>query len=353
MTMQGIGAEHATSAREEPAASRPGGRALVAYAVLLVVLAAVAAASLALGPASLSDAGLRATLLTLRAARLGAALLVGAALAVGGVVVQGLFRNPLAEPSVLGTTAGAALGGKIALLAVELTVAERGIRGLPPEMVLPAGCLAGAIVGLGLVLALVRAPGDLLSILLVGFLLSSLFMSLGSLATSLAQERWELGRAVVAFALGGLSGTSPRHVALAAPLVLAGVVAAWFWGKPLDLLLSGEEEAASLGVDVPLVRRFCILWIAVLTAGAVALGGNVAFVGLLVPHALRPFLGVDHRRLIPVAALGGAVFVAACDLAARLLPARGEVPLGVITGLIGAPAFLVLLARSQREAERG
>ncbi|WP_437603694.1 iron ABC transporter permease [Sorangium sp. So ce590] len=352
MTVQGIDIERAASAPEAPAARHPGGRVLLVYAVLLAALAMVAAASLVLGTASLSDMGLRATLLTLRAARLGAALLVGAALAVGGVVVQGLFRNPLADPSVLGTTAGAVLGGKVALLVMELAVAERWIRGLPPDLVLPAGCLAGAVVSLGLVLVLVRAPGDLLSILLVGFLLSSLFLSLGSLATSLAQERWELGRAVVAFALGGLSGASPRHVALAAPLVLTGVVAAWFWGKPLDLLLSGEEEATSLGVDVPLVRRFCILWIAVLTAGAVALGGNVAFVGLLVPHALRPFLGVDHRRLIPIAALGGAVFVASCDLVARLLPARGEVPLGVITGLIGAPVFLVLLARSQREAER-
>lgn len=352
MALSGIGAEGAASAADEPAAARPVGRVFLVIVALLAVLAAVAAASLSLGAASLSDAGLRTTLLTLRAARLGAALLVGAALAVGGVVVQGLFRNPLADPSVLGTTAGATLGGKVALLAVEIVVVERGLRGLPPEMVLPVGCLAGALISLGLMLALTRAPGDLLSILLVGFLLSSLFLSLGSLATSLAQERWELGRAVVAFALGGLSGTSARHVGLAAPLVLTGVVAAWFWGKPLDLLLSGEEEAASLGVDVPLVRRFCILWIAVLTAGAVALGGNVAFVGLLVPHALRPFLGVDHRRLIPVAALGGAVFVATCDLIARLLPARSEVPLGVITGLIGAPAFLLLLARSRREVER-
>jgi iron complex transport system permease protein len=204
-------------------------------------------------------------------------------------------------------------------------------------------------VSLTVVLALVRRSRDVLSVLLTGFLLSSLSLSLGILVTSLVQENHELVRAMITLAVGTLTGAGPEHIAIATPLVVVGIAAAWFWAKPLDLLLSGDEEAASLGVDVGQVRRCCILWVAVLTAGAVAIGGDIAFVGLLVPHALRPLLGVEHRRLIPVAALGGAVFVAMCDLAVRCLPARTEVPLGVITGLIGAPVFLALLLRSRKE----
>jgi len=337
-----------------PLAADPLRRRLAGvYATLVVALGLETVASLASGKASLADVGLRATLLELRASRLGAGLLVGAALAVAGVLVQGLFRNPLADPAVLGTSAGATFGGSAALLAVELLFGRREFAGVHASFVLPLGCLAGALVSLAIVLALLRRSGDLLSLILTGFLLSSFFISLGSLLTSLAQERWELGRALVAFSLGGITGTGPLHVALAAPLVFVGTAAAWFWGKPLDALLCGDEEAIALGVDVAQVRRYCALWVAVLTAGAVALGGNIAFVGLLVPHALRPLLGVPHRRLVPVAALGGSVFVAACDLLARSLPARGDVPLGIVTGLVGAPVFLLLLTRNQRQQSHG
>jgi len=323
-------------------------RLTLGYAILLTALAMLIVMSLAFGPGSLADPALRATLLTLRASRLGSALLVGAALAVAGVVVQGLFQNPLADASVLGTSSGAVLGGEVALVATELLVGRHGAYGIPPDVVLPLGCMAGAIFSLSLVLAFARRSSDILSLVLTGFLLSSLFLSLGSLVTSIAQDRWELGRAVVAFALGDLTGDGPEHVALAAPLVFAGIAACWFWGKPLDLLLCGDEEAASLGVNVSQVRRCCVLWVAALTAGAVTIGGNIGFVGLLVPHALRPLLGVNHRRLVPIAALGGGVFVAACDLVVRVLPARGVVPLGVVTGLVGAPVFLVLLVRGQK-----
>jgi iron complex transport system permease protein len=323
------------------------------YAVLFAALALVAAASLTVGEGSLGDPGLRSTLLALRASRLGSALLVGSALAVAGVIVQGLFRNPLADASVLGTSAGAALGGKVALLVTEFLLIGRGPSRIPPDVLLPVGCLGGALLSLTIVLALVRRSRDILTVLLTGFLLSSLSLSVGILLTTMAQERPELGRALITLAVGTLTGAGPEHIAIATPLVVVGIAAAWFWGKALDLLLSGDEEAASLGVDVSQVRRCCILWVAVLTAGAVAIGGDIGFVGLLVPHALRPILGVEHRRLVPVAALGGAVFVGLCDLAVRALPARGEVPLGVITGVVGAPVFLTLLLRSQKRAAYG
>jgi iron complex transport system permease protein len=158
---------------------------------------------------------------------------------------------------------------------------------------------------------------------------------------------------MVAFVLGGLSGTSAAQVAMAWPLALAGVCAAWLWGRPLDLLLSGEEESASLGVDVRAVRRWGVVWAATLTGAAVSLGGNVGFVGLIVPHGLRALLGSEHRRLVPAAVLGGGLFVIACDVLARVVPARTELPLGVVTGLIGAPVFLLLLLRTWREGEHG
>jgi len=136
-------------------------------------------------------------------------------------------------------------------------------------------------------------------------------------------------------------------------LLIAGIVAALAWSRSLDLFLSGEDEARSLGLDVGQARRWIIVWVAVLTAAAIAVGGNVAFVGLLVPHVLRPFVGVNHRRLIPAAAILGATFLVLCDTLVRALPTRSEIPLGVITGFVGAPLFLLLLIRGQRRVDHG
>jgi iron complex transport system permease protein len=303
------------------------------------------------GAGSLADEGLRETLLSLRGARLAASFLAGAALAVGGVVVQGLLRNPLASPSILGTTAGAALGGQLVLLALPFVALPLpGEMAVRSEMAVPIGCLVGALLSLLTLLALLRHTNDAVTLLLTGFVLSSLFLALGSFVTSLAQNDWELGRAVVAFSLGGVSSAGTDHVLFALPLVIAGIGASFGWGKALDLLLSGEEEARSLGVDVPRLRWWSAVWVATLVAAAVSLGGNVSFVGLVVPHVLRPFAGWSHRRLVPAAALGGGIFLAACDVVTRAIPSHGEIPLGVVTGLVGAPLFLFLLLR-QRRAE--
>lgn len=323
-------------------------RALLVLLALVLLLAGTAALSAFTGRAATSDAELAATFFSLRVARTAVAFLVGAALAVGGVIVQGVFRNPLASPSVLGTTAAGTVGGQVALLAFQWLLAGRAPSWLHAEMFLPLGCLAGALTGLGLLLLVTRFSRDLLVLLLTGFLLSSLFVSLGSFLTTLAQDNWELGRAVIAFTLGDLGGSGPRQVLLAAPPVLIGVVFAWFWGRSLDLMLSGEDEAQSLGVDVRRVRLWAITWTGVLTAAAVSVAGNVGFVGLVVPHALRPFIGVQHRLLIPAAALGGGIFVMACDLVCRHAPGQSDLPLGVVTGLVGAPSFLYLLVRAER-----
>lgn len=318
------------------------------HAALVCMLVLAGAAALLIGAGELSDSGLVRTYLRLRAARFGAAFVAGAGLAVAGVIVQGVFRNPLASPSVIGTTAGASLGGRLVLLASPLAFGGVGAV-VPPELLLPIGCIVGAVLSLALLLLVQRSDDDPVVLLLTGFLLSSLFISLGAFAVTLAQERWELGRAMVAFALGDVSGAGLRHIALAAPMVAGGVIAALYWSGPLDLMLSGEDEAAALGVDVSLTRKACVLWTAVLTAAAVSIGANVSFVGLVVPHGLRPLVGARHKHLIPAAALAGGLFLVVCDVLARALPTRAEVPLGVVTGLIGAPVFLTLLLRSRRE----
>jgi len=320
------------------------------YAVLAALLLAAVGLALAVGQGHLSDPALRNALLELRATRVAAALLAGVGLAVGGVVVQGVFRNPLVSPSILGTTAGASLGGQLALLALAWGSAGST---MPAELVLPLGCLAGAGVSLAILLVFCRERTGNLVLILTGFILSSLFLAVGGFVTSLAQDQWDLSRAVVAFTLGGVGGTSARQVAAAAPLVLVGLLACWAWSGTLDVLISGEDEARTLGVEVGQARRWTVVWVAVLTSAAISVGGNVAFVGLVVPHVLRPLVGVGHRRLIPAAALLGAAFLVGCDVLARVVPSRAELPLGVITGIIGAPVFLFLLARSYREVEHG
>jgi iron complex transport system permease protein len=317
------------------------------YPVLFALLLCMGALAVLVGRGDLGDSALRETFLALRGYRLASAFAAGAALAVGGVVVQGLFRNPLASPSVLGTTAGASLGGQLALLGYGLLGIGSGF--VVPEMILPFGCFAGALASLAILLVFLRVTQDLLALLLTGFVLSALFLSLSAFVISMAQETWELGRAVVAFSLGSVSGTGPRQLLFAVPLVLAGLLACWFWGRSLDLLLSGEEEAQSMGADVPQIRWWSATWVSVLVAAAVSVGGNVGFVGLVVPHMLRPFAGTRHQRLIPASALAGGIFLVTCDVIARVLPARSEVPLGVVTGIIGAPLFLMLLIRLRRE----
>jgi iron complex transport system permease protein len=328
-------------------------RASLVVVSLALVSLAIFGLNLLAGASDLSDEQLFDALLALRATRGLVAYLAGSALAVAGVIAQGLFRNPLASPDVLGTTAGASFVGKLSLLAFQASVAGPVAGRFLPELLLPVGCLLGASVALLVLLAVARRATDSVRLLLSGFLLSSLFLGLGSFVTSLAQESWELGRAVISFALGSVTGAGTRQLAIILLPTVMGTLAALLWARPLDLLLSGEDEARVLGLDVQRTRRWCIAWTALLTAGAVAVGGNVGFVGLVVPHGLRRLVGVSHRKLVPAAALGGGAFLLACDVLARSLPSRTEVPLGVITDLVGAPLFLWLLLRPRGRALYG
>ena len=165
----------------------------------------------------------------------------------------------------------------------------------------------------------------------------------------LVQEDWELARALQGFMAGALGDQGWRHVLLLLPLTTAMVVMAWSWAPQMNLLQSGEDEAASLGLSVATTQRWLIVWAAVGVAGAVAVAGNVAFVGLLVPHLCRQIIGNDHRFLVPTAALAGALFVVFCDFIGRAPLSTGALPLGVVTGLVGAPLFLLLLLRRRSD----
>uniref|UniRef100_UPI00321808C4 iron chelate uptake ABC transporter family permease subunit n=1 Tax=uncultured Arthrobacter sp. TaxID=114050 RepID=UPI00321808C4 len=224
-------------------------RPALTFWLLAVAFFGTLVGSLFVGHASLADASLRGALLELRGLRSAATVLAGAALAVAGVLVQGLFRNPLASPSVLGTTAGAALGGQCALYAHAALIAVLPTW-LASEMALPLGCLAGAGLALVAVLAIAGRGDDVLGLLLTGFVLSALLAGVGAVVTVLALDSWQLGRAMLAFSLGGVSGIGAKQVLLALPLVVIALLAAWSWAGDLDLLLCGEDEAASLGVEV-------------------------------------------------------------------------------------------------------
>ncbi|NRA37175.1 MAG: iron ABC transporter permease [Planctomycetes bacterium] len=302
--------------------------------------------SLFVGVGDMSDAQFGDTILQLRQYRCILAALTGAALAVAGVLSQGLFRNPLAAPSVIGVSSGAALGGQLGVWLAGCFVLPLW---MSAEMLVPFAALLGAIAALSVLLLCLRGSRDSIhTVLLVGVILSGLLASIGALIVSLSQNEWELGRAVVAFTLGGLDGKSVQHIYLAAPLIIGGIYMAYTWAPELNILLSGEEEAQALGLNVKHARLWILLWIAVLCAAAVAVGGGVAFVGLIIPNLLRSACRSDHRLLIPVAAIAGAAFVIICDIATRSLPSVGVLPLGVITGCVGAPVFLWILIRYQR-----
>jgi iron complex transport system permease protein len=329
-----------------PAAEHP--HLVAKFGLLGLVLIASVLVSLHAGRGELDNAELAARFWELRAYRGGVAFLGGAALAVAGVVVQGLFRNPLASPSVLGTTSGALFGGELVLVTLYGWFGGRTPFGMSAEMLMPLGCVLGALLSLVIVLGLAPLRASAVALLLTGFLLSSAFLSLSELLKSLVQEKWQLLRVLATLSLGSLSGAGPKQLALAGVLVCGAAAPIWLWAGELDVLSSGEEEAASLGVDVRRVRFWSVVWTAFLTAGAIAVGANAAFVGLIVPHGLRYVFGYAHRTLIPAAFLGGGTFLLWCDMLCRALPLRNELPLSVVTALIGTPIFLRMLARLER-----
>jgi iron complex transport system permease protein len=277
-----------------------------------------------------------AIVIDLRLPRVLTAMVVGTGLAVAGATFQGLLRNPLADPYVLGTASGAALGAAIAVMIP--------LRGLVFEFGLLHGlAFAGALGSVTVVYRLSRTSplAPLTSLLLTGYAVGSL------LAAGLAMAMYLSGaglRQIFAYLLGGFDGSSWARIAVAAPLILGGSALILVRARSLNGFLLGEEAAAHLGVDVRRERTILLALASLVTAAGVAVAGLIGFVGLVVPHLVRLLVGPNARLVLPISALFGASLVAAADVVARLL---GGIPVGVVTAVIGAPFFLALLRRAR------
>ncbi|CAH0265448.1 putative ABC transporter permease protein HI_1471 [Pseudomonas sp. Bi70] len=266
----------------------------------------------------------------------------GAGLAVSGVVLQALLRNPLADPYLLGISAGASTGAvSVALLGVGAGMLS-----------LSMGAFLGAVAAFALVALLARAAGGgaisgNAQIILAGIAGSQLFNALTSFLITKSASA-EQARGIMFWLLGNLSGVNWQDVLLAVPMALAGVLLVAWHTRALDAFTFGAESAASLGVPVRRVQATLIACTALVTAVMVSIVGSIGFVGLVIPHAARLLVGARHGRLVPVSALIGAVFLIAADVLSRTAIKGQVLPIGVVTALVGAPAFAVILVRGRR-----
>ena len=268
-------------------------------------------------------------------------LLVGASLAGSGAAYQGLFRNPLADPYLIGVASGAGLGA-IAAMAVRWPFTTLGM------FAVPLAAFAGALLSVLIVyqLAHVGRTVPTTNLLLAGVAVSSFATALTSFL--LIQSTGELRRALV-WMLGGSTMTGWDPVLGILPYALAGLAIILVNGYPLNVMQFGDEQAQQMGVRVDRVRRWVVIAASMATASAVAFAGVIGFVGLVVPHVIRLVWGGDYRRLLPLSILGGAVMLLLTDLAARTVIAPQVVPVGVLTALLGAPFFLWVLKRSKSQ----
>ncbi len=276
----------------------------------------------------------------LRLPRVALGALVGMALAISGATLQGLFRNPMADPGIIGVSAGGATGAVIAM--------ALGLNRLFP-MALPCFAFVGALGAVVLVysIALVRGRLSISALLLAGIAVTSFLTAVISLVIALAPSDAAV-REMVFWLAGGLDAASWQQVWLTAPFLTLGTVVIVALARDVNLLMQGDDEALSLGVRVSIVRPALITATALITGSAVAVSGTIGFVGLIVPHILRLLVGPDHRVLIPVSALGGALFLVSADTLARSLAPPVEIRVGIITALVGAPFFMFLLLRYKR-----
>ncbi len=279
-------------------------------------------------------------LFELRLPRVVVALLMGASLGLAGAVLQGVFRNPLADPYILGTSSGAALAAAFGLLASQGSA----------FWLVPSLAFAGAVLTSGVVVALgrdtwgVRSERLLLAGVGIGFFLSAILMLVMSLAQADGVKRALLWMA------GDLAGADWSLVPLAAILMVIGFLLAICRRRGLNALALGDEVAFGLGLEPARERIILVLAASLLTASSVALGGIVGFVGLMVPHGVRALVGADARRVLPLSAVGGGMLLCLADTVGRSILPPIEIPAGVVTALIGAPCFLFMLRRSSAGA---
>jgi iron complex transport system permease protein len=356
----GLSAPPPAAARAPPRAIPPW-RAVTALGLALLALALLA--GVLLGPAAVTADGLRATLAdalglaplpeahardaavlgVVRAPRVLLAALVGAGLALAGAAMQGLFRNPLADPGLIGVSAGAALAAVGAIvLGPGLFGRAAGLLGL---WLLPLAAFAGGLAATALIARIATREGvtGVATLLLAGIAVNALCGALTGLLVFAADDRQV--RDITFWTLGSLAGARWEQLPVAAALIGLPSLALLALARPLNALALGEREAFHLGVPVEAAKRLAVVLAAIAVSAGVAAAGLIGFLGLVVPHLVRLGFGADHRVVLPGAALLGAALMVLADLAARSLAAPAELPVGVVTALMGAPFFLWLLRR--------
>jgi iron complex transport system permease protein len=320
------------------------------YAGLTALVGLLFVTSFFVGPSAVSPGAIWHALVTpdqspsaiivheIRLPRTILAALVGATLGLAGATLQGLLRNPLAEPGIIGASSAAALGASLVLY---FGLADIAI------IALPIAGMTGALVAVALLFLLAGRDASPLALILAGVAISSFASALTALAINLASSAYA-ALEITFWLLGSLTDRSMTHVALAAPAMVVGWLLMLSGARPLSLLSLGEDTAASLGVSLVALRVRLVLGIALAVGAAVSVSGAIGFVGLIVPHLLRPYVGFEPGRLLGVSMLGGAALVLAADILVRLLSSGIEIRLGVVTALVGAPFFLFLLVRLRR-----
>jgi iron complex transport system permease protein len=278
-----------------------------------------------------------------RMPRILVALLVGAGLSVSGVIFQGLVLNPLASSGTLGVSGGAAAGASL------LIVFGAGLPLANSALAIPAAAFAGGLATLGLVWFVARSGRGTtspLSLILAGVIVGIFLGSAMSFVRIVAEE--ESLRALTLWGVGSLAGREWVHVSMAWPIIVVGILSGIVRSRDLNVLSLGAQQARHIGVNVNRSRQILMVTAALLTAGAVSVSGPIGFVGLVVPHSVRMLVGPDHRTLIPFCALGGGFFLLFCDTIGRTIASPLELPVGIVTSLIGAPFFVYIYKTRMR-----
>lgn len=272
---------------------------------------------------------------SLRLPRVLAALLAGGGLTVCGCALQGLFRNPMADTGILGISSGASLGVTVCIVFLG------GATGLISFAAFISGLLTVAVIYL---LSRLFKSGTT-GLLLTGICVSAFLSALQNMV--LMADHTKVDQ-VFAFTMGSFSGADNQKLTFAAPIILIGCILVFLLARPLNLLQAGNEQAASAGLDIRLIRGLVLLLTALICSASVMLGGVISFVGLIIPHCMRYLSGGDFRRLLPLSFLCGGGFMVLADLLSRTLFAPAEIPIGIFTALLGAPLFFYLLARRNK-----
>ena len=316
---------------------------------LIFAVLALFAASLVTGPAqtgaveSLSalmfggDGPLPLVMREIRLPRAVLAVLIGGGLGLSGAALQGYLRNPLAEPGLIGVSSAAALG---AVIAIHTGLVASGSLGLP------FAALGGALIGVFLVLALAGAQGGSLTLILAGIAISALAGALTSLVLNLSPNPFAASE-IVFWMMGSLADRSIVHVWLLLPFIAVGVGLIATLARGLDALTLGEDAAQTMGFDLKRLRLTLVIGVAAIVGGTTAVAGAIGFVGLVVPHILRPFVGAQPSRLLWASGLGGAVMLQLADITVRVVMPERDLKLGVVTALVGAPLFLHLIYKTR------